>query len=113
MLRGEVFLAPFMYADLAEAKRRPVCVLSGERFNQGPDLVVAMVTSRRARLRVPGVGDTPLRDWASAGLLAPSTLRAGRLQTIETSLLQGRLGALSAHDLEATDAALRDVLQLD
>lgn len=112
MRRGDLFLAPFLYADLGEAKRRPVCVVSGEAFNQGPDLIVAMVTSRRARLNAPGIGDVPIVAWESAGLLAPSTVRAGRLQTIEVDLLEGRLGALSIADLDAIDGALRDVLEL-
>ena len=106
-------MAPFLYADLGESKRRPVCVVSGEAFNQGPDLIVAMVTSRRARLVAPGVGDVPLTGWEDAGLLAPSTVRTGRLQTIEASLLEGRLGSLDAADLGAINAALREVLQLD
>ncbi|MCJ7437516.1 MAG: type II toxin-antitoxin system PemK/MazF family toxin [Acidimicrobiia bacterium] len=112
MQRGDLFLAPFLYADLGESKRRPVCVVSGETFNQGPDLIVAMVTSRRARLIAPGVGDVPLTDWESAGLLAPSTVRTGRLQTIEASLLQGQLGSLGQADLDFIDVALREVLHL-
>ena len=112
MPRGDLFLAPFAYADLAEAKRRPVCVVSGEAFNRGPDLVVAMITSRRSRLTSPGVGDVVLTEWKQAGLLAASTVRTGRLQTIEAHLLKGRLGALSAADLAAVSAALRAVLEL-
>ena len=112
MQRGDLFLAPFLYTHLGESKRRPVCVVSGDAFNQGPDLIVAMVTSRRARLVTPGVGDLPLIEWERAGLLAPSTVRTGRLQTIEASLLEGQLGSLDTADLEAIDAALREVLQL-
>lgn len=112
MRRGDLFLAPFLYADLGESKRRPVCIVSGDAFNEGPDLIVAMVTSRRVRLIAPGVGDVPLTEWEGAGLLAPSTVRTGRLQTIEAALLEGQLGALSADDLAATSTALRDVLEL-
>lgn len=112
MQRGDLHLAPFLYADLGEAKRRPVCIVSGAAFNQGPDLIVAMVTSRRGRLLGPGVGDVPLSDWEDAGLLAPSTVRTGRLQTIEASLLEGRLGALTPSDSAALDNALRGVLEL-
>jgi mRNA-degrading endonuclease toxin of MazEF toxin-antitoxin module len=111
-VRGDLFLAPFLYADLGEAKR-PVCVVSGEAFNQGPDLIVAMVTSRRARLTAPEVGDVPLTEWQSAGLLAPSTLRTGRLQTIGAGLLESQLGALSSANRDAMSTALRDVLELD
>jgi len=109
---GDLFLAPFLYTDLAQEKRRPVCVVSGESFNQGSDVIVAMVTSRRTRLRAPGVGDVVLEDWQSSGLLASSTLRIGRLQTMESRLLESRLGSLSPHDLDMMRAALRTVLDL-
>lgn len=112
MQRGDVYLAPCLYADLEAAKRRPVCIVSGEAFNGGPDVLVAMVTSRRARLEAPGVGDVRLQDWEGAGLLVPSTLRAGRLQTIEIRRLEGRLGALSADDRDRAGDALRAVLEL-
>lgn len=75
MRPGDLFLAPFHYADLAQAKRRPVCVLSAERLNHGPDVIVAMVTSSNARFEAAGLGDVPLLDWAAAGLLARSTVR--------------------------------------
>ena len=71
MQRGDLHLAPFLYADLGESKRRPVCIVSGAAFNQGPDLIVAMVTSRRGRLLAPGVGDVPLADWEDARLARP------------------------------------------
>lgn len=112
MRRGEIHLAPFLYADLGRAKRRPVCVVSGTAFNAGPDLVVAMVTSSRERRTSPGIGDVPLDDWAAAGLLAPSTVRAGRLQTIERGLLVRLLGRVSHTDLVATELAIRAVLDL-
>jgi mRNA-degrading endonuclease toxin of MazEF toxin-antitoxin module len=110
--RGDVWLTPFLYADLGTSKRRPVCVVSRDSLNAGPDVIIAMVTSRRARLETPGVGDVPIRGWQDAGLLAPSTVRAGRLQTIEAGLLVGRLGTLGDDDLDAVNDALRDVLQL-
>ena len=112
MRRGEIHFAPFLYADLGQSKRRPVCIVSGTEFNSGPDLVVAMVTSRRSRLETPGVGDVALVDWKAAGLLAPSTVRAGRLQTIEATLLTRRLGAISLIDSASLDSALRRVLDL-
>jgi mRNA interferase MazF len=104
--RGGLYLAPFPYSDLTGAKHRPVCVVSTTQFNQGQDVLVAMVTSSRARIQRPGVGDAPLRDWQAAGLLAPSVLRAGRLWTAEQRLLRRQLGALSLADLDAVDVAL-------
>ncbi len=110
---GDLFLAPFHYADLAQAKRRPVCVVSTERVSDGPDVLVAMVTSNRVRFATPTLGDVPLLDWHAARSPRPLDTRAARLQAIETRMLQGQLGQLSARDLDAVKAALRSVLDLD
>lgn len=111
MLRGEVYLGPFLYSDLAGSKRRPVCVVSASAYNAGPDVVVAMISSG-ARLTSPRLGDVVLRDWQRAGLLRPSVVRVGRLQVIEQRLLSAKRGALESADLAAVDQALRDVLGL-
>jgi mRNA interferase MazF len=111
LLRGEIYLGPFLYSDLAGSKRRPVCVVSAPAYNAGPDVVVAM-TSSGARLTSPRLGDVVLQDWQRAGLLRPSVVRVGRLQVIEQRLLSTQRGALEAADLAAVDQALRDVLGL-
>lgn len=112
MERGEIFLAPFSYADLEGRKRRPVCVISAGGFHQGPDVITAMVTSSRARLRRPGLGDVVLQDWRAAGLLTASVVRTGRLQTMESRHLAARLGTLTERDLAVVGVALRAVLDL-
>jgi mRNA-degrading endonuclease toxin of MazEF toxin-antitoxin module len=110
---GDLYLAPFHYADLAQSKRRPVCVVSTERLNDGPDVIVAMVTSSRVRFERPWLGDVPLQDWVVAGLLAQSTLRAGRLQAMEARLLEGKIGSLSDRDLAAVRVGLRLIFELE
>jgi mRNA interferase MazF len=111
MDRGEIYLGPFLYSDLAGSKRRPMCVLSGPRYSSGPDVMVAMISSG-SRVESPLLGDVVLRDWQSAGLLRPSVVRTGRLQVMERRLLSTLRGALSQHDLERVNQALRDVLEL-
>jgi len=109
--RGDVYLGPFLYSDLAGSKRRPVCVVSAPAYNAGPDVVVAMVSSG-GRLTSPRIGDVVVGDWREDGLLQPSVVRAGRLQVLEKRLLSGQRGALTARDLDVVDRALMDVLGL-
>ena len=111
MDRGEVYLGPFLYSDLAGSKRRPICVVSSQAYNAGPDIIVAMVSSG-ARVLAPRLGDVVLKDWQQSGLLRPSVFRAGRLQVIERRLLSVQRGVLTAADLDAVDEALRNVLGL-
>jgi len=100
-----------MYADLAGSKRRPVCVVSSPKYNAGPDVMVAMISSG-ARVASPRIGDVVLSDWLQAGLLRPSVVRAGRLQVIERRFLSGQRGTLSVDDLAAVDQALKGILGL-
>jgi hypothetical protein len=58
-------------------KRRPACIVSSQLYNEGPDAVVAMVTSSRARFQQPGIGDVVIGDWQGAGLRLPSIVRTG------------------------------------
>lgn len=111
MDRGEIYLGPFLYSDLAGSKRRPMCIVSASAYNAGPDVMVAMVSSG-ARVSSPRLGDVVLKDWQQSGLLRPSVIRAGRLQVIERRLLSAQRGVLSAPDLDAVDEALRNVLGL-
>ncbi len=112
MERGEVVLAPFPYSNQRALKRRPACVVSASAYNEGPDVIVAMVTSSATRLSRPGFGDVLVEDWRAAGLLRPSVVRTGRILVIERPLLSGPLGSLAASDLRAVEEGLRAVLDL-
>ena len=73
MDRGEIYLGPFMYADLAGSKRRPVCVVSSPKYNAGPDVMVAMISSG-ARVASPRIGDDLAAvDQALKGILGLSS----------------------------------------
>lgn len=111
--KGQVFLVPFTYSDLEGVKRRPACVVSGAAYNEAsPDLILAMITGKRSRIENPGVGDVVLTEWESAGLFLPSTVRVGRIVTMEARLLSRPIGSLSEADTAGVDAALRLVLDL-
>lgn len=84
--------------------------MSSDAFNGGPDVIVAMVTSRRARLEQPRIGDVVVNGWRAAGLRLPSVIRAGRLLVLEQRLLNLSLGTLMPDDLASVDLALAEVL---
>ena len=42
----EIVLVPFPYSDLSSSKRRPVLIISSNRYNERfPDIVVCVITS--------------------------------------------------------------------
>jgi mRNA interferase MazF len=83
---GELWLANIPFTDGSSAKRRPVLVL----WLDGQDVVVAAVTSALPRTAT----DVALKNWRESGLRVASTVRLSRLDCLEQSLLQRRLGLL-------------------
>jgi len=76
---------------MSGAIRRPGLVL----FDSGDeDLMLARITTQQMR----GPTDVRLADWKSAGLIADSVVRLSKLATIRRSLVDRRLGTLSAKD---------------
>ena len=78
MDRGRIVLVPFPYSDLQGMKRRPACVVSTTEYNaRSPDVVLAMITSSRARVEHPRTGDAVIEEWdrAEAEVAAPSPMR--------------------------------------
>ena len=113
MDHGQIVLAPFPYSDLRGMKRRPACVVSGASCNEGPDVIVAMVTSSGTRRDDPGMGDVTINDWRTAGLRRPSVVRTlCRLLVLERRLLTALLGSLVPDDVEAVNRALLTVFGL-
>jgi mRNA-degrading endonuclease toxin of MazEF toxin-antitoxin module len=94
---GETFLCQFSFTSGASSKPRPVPIL----FDLQQDVVICRITSVLRN----GPLDVVLSDWAQAGLAKPSVVRLDRLVTAEVTLLNRRLGQLSAGDEAAVRAA--------
>lgn len=87
---GEFWIADIPFTNQVASKRRPVLIL----WLEGRDCVVAAVTSAPSR----SASDIPLQDWRAGGLRVPSTVRLARLDCLEQSILEFRLGHISASD---------------
>lgn len=98
--RGDVVLVPMDFTDRSGSKVRPAAVVSCAEYNEGPDLLIASITSNREPL--PHPGDHRIRQWKAAGLLKPS-LAQTKLATVEAPMIRHKLGELAAEDLTAED----------
>ena len=107
--RGAIVLVRFVFADENGAKRRPVLILSTERYHAGRrEVVVAAITSSVDRLLV---GDHRIEAWRQAGLPLPSVV-TGIVSTIKRDMIEAGLGVLDATDLLAVERNLRASLGL-
>jgi mRNA interferase MazF len=108
--RGDVVLVRIDFTDQSGAKLRPAVVVSDERYNQGPDRLIASITSNLQP--VPHWGDHRLRDWQQAGLKVPSLAQV-KIATVEASIIVRTLGRLSEFDLRALEQGLARALGLE
>ncbi|MBI5567956.1 MAG: type II toxin-antitoxin system PemK/MazF family toxin [Chloroflexi bacterium] len=109
--RGEVVLVSFPFTDLSGAKQRPALVVSADWFNRAnADCVLVAITSNvPARLKRSELL-LLASDLISAGLPKASIIRAGKIFTLQQSLIRKPLGKLSAGTLASVLAAMQDVL---
>ncbi|MEG4515914.1 MULTISPECIES: type II toxin-antitoxin system PemK/MazF family toxin [unclassified Microcoleus] len=89
---GELVIVAFFFAGAAETKRRPGLVLldTGDE-----DMIVAKITSQIPRTTF----DVEIQEWQQAGLKRPSVVRLHKLNTLQKSLVERRLGILTPDDL--------------
>jgi mRNA interferase MazF len=87
------------------AKRRPALVVSNPDFEKSTGLVwIAMITTANHERRF---GDISIADQTTAGLPAPSVVRASKLTTLAIGKIKHRLGALGEVDRVGARIALR------
>ena len=101
--RWDIVLVPFPFTDLTTSKKRPALVVSPDRYNSGPDVVIAFITSRLNT--TPQPGDQLLDDWQASGLPKPSQLRM-KLATISRRIVIKKLGHLTTAEAHRVQAVI-------
>lgn len=100
MKKGDLLSVEFPFSDMRELKRRPALVVAVE----GHDVTVAFIT-RNLGARQPYA--VVLQPSIANRLRQASLLRVLKLVTLDSSLVYGRLGELTAAELQQVDAGLR------
>lgn len=104
----DIVTLPFPFADRNESVVRPALVLTSHAAfgaHSGVALV-AMITSAK---RSAWPFDVAITDLASAGLSVPCVVRA-KLNAVDLTLIDRKIGTLGAEDRRAIGEALRGVL---
>ncbi|MBN1960179.1 MAG: type II toxin-antitoxin system PemK/MazF family toxin [Deltaproteobacteria bacterium] len=110
MTPGDIILVSFPFTALNAVKKRPALILLTTTLKNKTDLItIAMITSKLDGISLPG--DLSLQDWQSAKLLHPSLVRLAKVATIETCLVEKRLGKLSPKDFKAVGQLWRQLFE--
>lgn len=103
----DIVLVKFIFSEGTGFKKRPALVMSSDLYHQNrEEVVIAAVTSNTERILA---GDTLIKDWKKANLLFPSVV-CGVLQTIKNTLIEQKLGALTAEDFRKVQANFKTIL---
>jgi len=106
--RWDVVLVPFPFTDLTTSKKRPALVISPDDYNDGPDVIIAFITSRLLTPQRPG--DHRIEDWRESGLPKPSLLRM-KLATVARGIVIRKLGRFTASEQDRAQAVLSSFFQ--
>ncbi|MFN7569144.1 MAG: type II toxin-antitoxin system PemK/MazF family toxin [Microcystis sp.] len=97
----EIVLVRYPFSDLADAKIRPVIIVSSPHRSR--DVFLVPLTSRINNLLEGGF---LLEDWENEGLNVPTAVKRG-IYTIQQDLLLKRIGRLSDTDARRLQNSLR------
>jgi len=89
---GDYWVADILFTDRSASKKRPILIL----WLDANDVIAAAVTAAGPRTQT----DVPLADWQASGLRTASTVRLGRLDCLEQSLLTFYIGHISPGDAQ-------------
>jgi mRNA interferase MazF len=112
MKPGDIVLIRFPQTDLQTGKLRPALVIA-QSPGRYADVLLAFVSSRtyQAIPEFDEIIDTSDSDYASTGLKVRSIIRIARLTTVESSVINARLGSISPERLKLIKKRLVDWLQ--
>lgn len=100
MKPGDIVLIRFPQADLKSGKLRPALTIAISP-SRHRDLLLALISSRlhQATLGFDEIINTSDSDYITTGLKVASLIRLGRLTSVESSVINARLGNISPERL--------------
>jgi mRNA interferase MazF len=103
--KGDIVLIPFPFTDLTGLKNRPALIL----FESESSVVVAFITSQ---LKWQDKLDLRLDPSPENGLKKTSIIKLSKLATLDTELIIGKLGNLTASEVRKLNEQLIQLLRL-
>ena len=100
MKPGDIVLIRFPQADLKSGKLRPALIIAISP-SRHRDLLLALISSRlhQATLGFDEIINTSDSDYITTGLKVASLIWLGQLTSVESSVINARLGTISPERL--------------
>jgi len=105
--KGKIVLIPFPFTDLSGSKVRPAVVVSN--FLPGEDVVVCFISSSKIKKLqktdlIIRKGD---KNFSQTGLKTDSTVRVGKMATLDKKTILGEIGELDLNMQEKIDDKIK------
>jgi mRNA interferase MazF len=106
--QGDIVLIPIPFTDLTATRRRPVIVVSNNRYNaSSQDVIVVAMTSNLTA--APYSFEISSADLAEGSLNRPSRVRVDKIYTLATSIIVKHFGKVNDATLDRIRQTLIDV----
>ena len=100
---GDIILIRFPFTDASGAKKHPALVLHDTSDN---DIIICRITSQVKETKF----DIEVTDQQSTGLKLASIIRLHKIVTIEKTLVDKKMGALSETDAKSVKSLIKDII---
>jgi len=105
VIKGDIVLIPFPFTDLTRVKNRPALIL----VESDADITVSFITTQ---VKWQEDFDVRIEPAKENGLKKPSLIRLSKLATIDKDLVIGRLGRVTATEINTVNENLMKLLRL-
>ncbi len=107
--QGDILLIPVPFTDLSSRKRRPVIVISNNRYNRKTaDIVVVAMTSNPAPSEYSFTITSS--DLARGKLNRPGKVRVDKIYTLSQSIVARTFGRVNPTVLDRIGGTLQDLI---
>ena len=97
--QGDIVLIPIPFTDLSSQKRRPVIIISNDRYNHiTQDIVVVAMTSNPAKVDYSFTITSS--DLEAGNLNRPSKVRVDKVYTLSKSIVVKTFGKVNSSVLD-------------
>lgn len=102
--QGAIVLIPFPFTDLSGNKIRPALIVGKKVY--GDDVIVAFISSI---VKERSKNDVVIEPNQKNGLKTSSCIKCTKIATLDTKMIIGEIGVLTAGELSAVKIILKSI----
>ena len=107
--QGEIVLIPVPFTDLSSSKKRPVLIISSDKYNaESQDMIVVAITSNPTQTGIPIINS----DMISGQLPKPSIIRSDKIYTLNQGIVVKSIGSISKTVRDSVKSEIYTLIEL-